>query len=516
MGIPLNFRIMAYYNKNIAIETALDIKAEILINATPQETRVALIENGLLQEIHIERAQKKGLAGNIYKGVIERVLPGMQAAFVDIGLERAAFLHVSDVLPIQEELVEPIDLNSAYAEIHNWLKEGQELLVQVIKDPIGSKGARLTTHLSIASRYLVYMPDLPQVGVSLRLDDSAERNRLKTILNELLPQDALRGYIIRTAAEGVAQEVLLQDQKFLEKLWELITKKSKKTKARQMVYEELPLAKRAVRDMVNASVEKVRVDQPQLFEELLTFSQQFVPENASKLELISYKMPIFDRYGIEEELQKNLKRHVDLKSGGYLVIDQTEAMTTIDVNTGSFTGSLNLGETVFKTNLEAAQAVARQLRLRNLGGIIVVDFIDMTEKEHKEQVLSALQRALAADSAKIRMSDFTEFGLVQITRKRIHESLLRELCELCPECAGRGMVKTAETLAYDLCRDIEREVNAFGMRTGFLIVAAPSVVNWLMEEAPNLLAELEVSLSVPIKLKAEQNYTREQYDIVPL
>ena len=494
----------------------MDIKAEIMVNATPQETRVALIENGLLQEIHIERAQKKGLVGNIYKGVIERVLPGMQAAFVDIGLERAAFLHVSDVLPIQAELLEPIDLNSAYAEIHNWLKEGQELLVQVIKDPLGSKGARLTTHLSIASRYLVYMPDLPQIGISLRLEDQVERERLKAVLQALLGEGAPKGYIIRTVAEGVSEEILTNDQRFLQKLWDVISKKAKKTKARQMVYEELPLAKRAIRDMVNSNVEKVRVDQQQLFDELLAFSQQFVPENASKLELISYKMPIFDRYGIEEELQKNLKRRVDLKSGGYLVIDQTEAMTTIDVNTGSFTGTLNLGETVFKTNLEAAQAIARQLRLRNLGGIIVLDFIDMNEGEYQEQVLTALKRALAYDSAKTRVSDFTEFGLVQITRKRIHESLLRELCEPCPECAGRGMVKTAETLAYDICRDIEREVNAFGMRASFLIVAAPLVVNWLMEETPNLLAELEVSLGVPIKLKAEQNYTREQYDIVPL
>lgn len=492
----------------------MDVKAEILINANKEETRVALIENGLLQELSIERSSKKGLVGNIYKGVVERVLPGMQAAFVDIGLLRSAFIHVSDILPLQTDLGAPVDLNSAYAEIGRWLKEGQSVMVQVLRDPIGTKGARLTTHLSLASRYLVYMPDLPQVGVSIRLEDTLERERLKHVINNSL--GIAQGYIVRTAAEGASDEVLARDQQFLLKLWDVVNQKIKKAKVGQVVYEELPLAKRALRDMANINVEKVRIDDEVLFAELQVFSQQFVPEVHSKLELVSQKTPIFDRYGIEEELQKTLRRQVDLKSGAYLVIDQTEAMTTIDVNTGSYIGSLNLEETIFKTNLEATHMIARQLRLRNLGGLIVVDFIDMSEASHKEQVLLAFSIALHLDSAKVNVSDFTEFGLVQVTRKRTHESLLRELCEPCPECEGRGMVKTPETLVYDICRDIHREVNVFGARSGFLVLASVDVVDWFMEEIPNLLAELETSIKVPVKLKAEQHYTREQYDIIPL
>lgn len=489
-----------------------DLKTEILINITAHETRVAVIENGLLQEIHIERHKQKGIAGNIYRGKVERVLPGMQAAFVNIGLEKSGFLHLSDVLPLKDtDSTETLqDLN-----IQDWLHEGEEVLVQVMKDPLGSKGARLTKHLSLASRYLVYMPDLPEIGVSTRLEKVKERERLKAALEHILG-DASKGFIIRTAAEDASEEALAKDREFLEKLWEATQKKAKKVRTGTLIYEDLPLYKKVIRDMVHPFVEKIRVDDETIFEELLTFSKQLVPEAYEKLESIRSKTPLFERYGVEEELQRNLKRRVDLKSGGYLVIDQTEAMTTIDVNSGSFVGALSHSDTIFKTNLEAADMIARQLRLRNLGGIIVVDFIDMTLEEHRAQVLNVLNNAFLQDHSRVRVGQFTEFGLVQIIRKRTHESLLRELCQVCPECEGRGMVKTPETLAYEICRDLQREIEHYQPESGLLVVAAEEVISWLLEELPELLAELELTWGLPIRLKAESQYTREQYDIVPL
>lgn len=492
-----------------------ELKTEILMNITPHETRVAVIENGLLQEIHLERLQKKGLLGNIYKGRVSRILPGMQAAFVDIGLERAGFLHISDVVPLQESR-EPAS-QDLFQDLHlqDWLKEGEDILVQVIKDPIGSKGARLSKHLSLASRYLVYMPDLPQVGVSMRIGREEERARLKGMLEKLLTQGQKGGFILRTAAEDAAEEMLAREADFLQKLWLSIQNGVKKIK-QGIVYEDLPLSKKVIRDMVNPSVEKIRVDDQVVCQELQAFSKQFVGEALEKIEWVNSKMPIFERYGIEEELQRNLLRRVDLKSGGYLVIDQTEAMTTIDVNSGSFVGALSHEETIFKTNLEAAQMIARQLRLRNLGGIIVLDFIDMHEVDHRAQVLSLLKTAVAYDHSRIKIGEFTEFGLIELTRKRTHESLLRELCEPCSECNGRGMIKTPETLAYEIGRDLQREAQNFRPQEGFLVIASKDVVNWLMDEAPSLFSEWESLLQLSIKVKLEPQYTREQYDIVPL
>ncbi len=498
--------------KTISFIVNTELKTEILLNITPYETRVAVIEHGLLQEVHLERHKDKGITGNIYRGKVERVLPGMQAAFVDIGLEKSGFLHLSDVLPLKST-EDATTLQNL--KIEDWLHEGEEFLVQVMKDPIGSKGARLTKHLSLAARYLVYMPDLPEIGISTRLEEAKERERLKAALEHILGGSP-KGFIIRTAAEDASEEALGKDREFLEKLWEVIQKQAKKGKQPGLVYEDLPLSKKVIRDMVNPSVEKIRVDSTKLFEELGSFSKQFVPEAYTKLELTRTRMPLFERYGVEEELQRNLKRRVDLKSGGYLIIDQTEAMTTIDVNSGSFVGALSHDETIYRTNLEAAQVIARQLRLRNLGGIIVVDFIDMDTEEHRAAVLHVLNNAFLQDHSRVRIGQFTEFGLVQIIRKRTHESLLRELCEVCPECEGRGMVKTAETLAYEICRELQREAQNYQPEAGFIVIATDEVINWLMEESPELLAELELSLGILVRLKAEAQYTREQYDIVPL
>ena len=489
-----------------------ELKTEILINTTSTETRVAVIENGLLQEIHIERHKRKGLLGNIYRGKVERVLPGMQAAFVNIGLDKAAFLHLSDVLPLKETNA-PETLQGL--KIQDWIHEGEEFLVQVMKEPIGTKGARLTKHLSLASRYLVYMPDLPEIGISTRLEQAKERERLKAALTHILGNSA-KGFIIRTAAEDAIEEELAKDREFLEKLWEVIQKQAKKSKTDRLVHEDLPLSKKVIRDLINPSVEKIRVDSEMTFDALYAFSKQLLPQAMEKLELVRTKTPLFERYGVEEELQRNLKRHVELKSGGYLVIDQTEAMTTIDVNSGSFVSALSHDETIYKTNLEAAQMIARQLRLRNLGGIIVVDFIDMDTEEHRAQVLQVLNNTFLQDHSRVRIGQFTEFGLVQIIRKRTHESLLRELCEVCPECAGRGMVKTPETLAYEICRELKREAQSYQPEAGFIVVAGEEVINYLMDEAPEILAELELALGLLIRLKAEPQYTREQYDIVPL
>ncbi|MDF2940770.1 MAG: ribonuclease, Rne/Rng family [Gammaproteobacteria bacterium] len=490
------------------------IKTEILINISPRETRVAIIENGLLQEVHVERANLRGIVGNVYKAKVVRVLPGMQAAFVDIGLYRAGFLHVSDVMPFRKEEEGTIDFNSSEADVRNWLHEGQELLVQVVKDPLGTKGARLTTHLSVASRYLVYMPDLHHIGVSMRLENEQERTRLQTLMAKILNTQEPRGYIIRTVAEGISDEALAHDMVFLEKLWQSIKEKAGQVQAPGIVYEDLPLVKRSMRDMVNHTVEKVRVDSLPTYENLLEFVKEFVPGVAEKLEFFAGEMPIFEMYGVESELQKALKRKVPLKSGGYLVIDQTEAMTTIDVNTGAYVGNLNLEETIFKTNLEAVQVIGRQLRLRNLGGIIILDFIDMTEEDHKQQLLSALEKVLARDHAKTSISSLSELGLVQMTRKRTQESLAQQLCEICPECEGRGSVKTAQTISYEIFREIVRESKFYDTAQGFLILASDAIIDWMMDEESQALGELETSLGRPIRLKVEPSYIREQYDIV--
>ncbi len=478
---------------------------EILINVTPPETRVAVIENGVLQELIVERTGKRGLVGNIYKGQVCRVLPGMQAAFVDAGLARAAFLHASD-----------INLgNGVRSEnITELVREGSEVVVQVVKDPLGTKGARLTTNISIPSRYMVYMPNMQNVGVSQKIEDELERLRLREILNRYAESEGLNGgFIARTAAEGSDEFALRADMQFLHRLWESIQERAATARAKELIHEDLPLAVRALRDLVGPEVEKVRIDSRSSWRKAVQFAKQFIPEMTARIEYYPGERPLFDLYGVEDELQKALERKVELKSGGHLVIDQTEAMTTIDVNTGAFVGHRTLEETIFKTNLEAAQSICRQLRLRNLGGIIIIDFIDMTDDEHKRQVMRALERCLAKDHAKTHISEVSMLGLVEMTRKRTRESLEHVLCEPCPCCSGRGTLKTAETTCYEIFREILREARQFDVES-LLVLASQEVIERLLDEESQNLAELEQFIGKPIKLQAEALYTQEQFDVV--
>ena len=481
---------------------------EILINVTPRETRVAMVENGVLQEVFIERASRLGLVGNIYKGKIQRVLPGMQAAFVDIGLERTAFLHASDIF--QGNGGEKKEDN-----ILNLVRQGQDILVQVVKDPLGSKGARLTTHLSIAARFLVFMPGQEHIGVSQKIEGEDERQHLREIITALAGEIGQGGYIVRTVAERMSEAELRSDMEFLHKLWAEIQERAKSLPAGSLVHEDLRLLMRTMRDQVGAEVEKVRIDSRENYEKVLKFASKFIPELAPRIEYYPGERPIFDLYNIEDEIQKALGRKVQLKSGGYLIIDQTEAMTTIDVNTGAFVGHRNLEETIFKTNLEATQAIARQLRLRNLGGIIILDFIDMSEPEHRAQVMRALERSLERDRAKSHICEVSGLGLVEMTRKRTRESLEHVLCEPCPTCEGRGSVRTAETVCYEIFRELLREARQFDAQQ-FLVLASQEVVDIMLDEESTSVAELEEFIGKPIRFQVETLYTQEQFDVVLL
>lgn len=494
---------------------------ELLVNVTPRETRVAVVENGMLQELHIERGSQRGVVGNIYKGKVQRVMPGMQAAFVDVGLERAAFLHANDIFrsaPL--DAVAGDDAPAAappqmQVPIADLLRDGAEVVVQVVKDPIGSKGARLTTQISIPSRYLVLLPRSKVVGISARIEDEAERARLKALMAELTDGGAGHGYIVRTNAEGQPAEALAEDIAYLGRVWALVERNAADAKVGSRVYEDLSLPLRAVRDLIRRDVDTVKVDSRETCERLREFAARYMPALADKVEHYTGARPIFDMYGVEDEIQRALDKQVPLKSGGYLVIDQTEAMTTVDVNTGSFLGQRNLEETVYRTNLEAAQAVARQLRLRNLGGIIIIDFIDMRDAEHRRQVLRTLEKSLLKDHAKTTVYDFSPLGLVEMTRKRTVESLERQLCEPCHECGGRGMVKTAETVTYEVFREIVRAVRQFDAAR-LLVIASPKVVARITDEESNAVAELEEFIGKSIRFQADTQYLQEQFDVVLL
>ncbi|MDN3552751.1 ribonuclease G [Halomonas almeriensis] len=485
------------------------MSGEVLINLTPMETRVAVVENGVLQEAFIERARRRGIVGNIYQGRVVRVLPGMQAAFVDIGLDRAAFIHAHEVMPPGT----PADEQSSISQL---LQEGQPLVVQVTKDPIGSKGARLTTHLSVPSRYLVYMPDSPHSGVSQRIEDDAERERLRGRVEAALAEQTLEvkgGFIVRTAAEGVTDEELAGDMHFLLRLWRKVSERRIDAPAPSVLYDDLPLFMRTLRDVMRDDIEKVRIDSRENHVKLLEFAEEFMPNAVNRIEHYAGERPIFDLFSVEDEIQKALARKVQLKSGGYLVIDPTEAMTTIDVNTGGFVGHRNLEETIFKTNLEAATTIARQLRLRNLGGIIIIDFIDMEDTEHQRQVLRVLEKVLERDHAKTKCTGVTELGLVQLTRKRTRESLEQTLCEPCPACEGRGTLKTPESVCYEIFREILREERAYSAET-YTVLAAQSVVDRLLDEESAAVADLEEFIGKTIRFQVELHYSQEQYDIV--
>jgi ribonuclease G len=490
--------------------------AEILINVSPREVRAALVENGVLQEIFLERANRRGLISNIYKGRVSRVLPGMQAAFIDIGLERTAFLHASDIVhPAVGEngqLDAPL-VKGDTEDIQALVTEGGEILVQVLKDPLGTKGARLTTFVTIPSRYLVYMPNGRGVGISARIEDETERHRLREAATQFLRPNEPGGYIVRTAAEGATPDALRADMLFLEKLWAVLCEKAAVARPGNLVHEDLPLAVRVLRDVMSSGVDKVSVDHAETHQRMREFVRTFMPDRVERIELYQADRPIFDLYGIEDEIQKSLDRKVPLKSGGYVIFDQTEAMTTIDVNTGAYVGHRTLEETIFRTNLEAAVAIARQLRLRNLGGIIIVDFIDMEEEEHRKQVLQALEKALANDHAKNHISSVSPLGLVEMTRKRTRESLEHMLCAACPTCEGRGFVKTTETVCYEIFREILRQSRQFEFQE-LMVLAHQDVIERLLDEESSALAELEVHTRKPIRLQTEALYQQDQYDVV--
>ncbi len=480
---------------------------DILINFTPQETRVAVMAQGVVQELHIERTAGRGYVGNVYLGRICRILPGMQSAFVDIGLDRTAFLHIADVRQARDA--------GGDKPIEKVLTEGQSIIVQVIKDPIGSKGARLSTQVSIAGRMLVYLPQEKHIGISQRIGDEVDREALRIRLESLIPADESGGYIVRTIAEQACDTEFAADIAYLRKIWRDILAKAQTSAPPTWIYRELMLAERVLRDFVHPETTRIVVDSRETLQKLQTFASEYTPAVAGLIEHYDGERPLFDLHGVEDEIEKALSRRVDLKSGGYLIFDQTEAMATIDVNTGGFVGVRNFDETVFKTNLEAAQTIARQLRLRNLGGIIIVDFIDMENAEHRQAVLEELQKALERDHTRLTVNGFTALGLVEMTRKRTRESLAHVLCEPCPTCTGRGEVKTPRTIAYDIFRELMREARQFNARE-YRVLACPAVIDLLLDEESQGLAMLSGFIEKPVSLQAEPSYAPEQYDIVLL
>lgn len=482
---------------------------DILINVTPFETRVALVEQGAVQELHIERSIQRGHVGNLYLGKVVRVLPGMQSAFIDIGLERAAFIHVADLRQNRTER----SVGAPLTPIEKLLFEGQSLIVQVVKDPLGTKGARLSTHLSIAGRMLVYLPYEPHVGVSQKIDGEKERFTLRERVQSLMATDEAGGFIVRTQAEGATDDELCADQAYLSTLWATIQQRAKSQPSPSVLYTDLTLAQRVLRDMVNPSTGSILVDSRTTTQELCEWAATYTPSVHDRIRHYSGERPLFDTANVDEEIARALSRRVDLKSGGYLIIDQTEALTTVDVNTGGFVGGRNFDDTIFKTNLEAAVALARQLRLRNLGGIIVVDFIDMDNAEHRTAVVNELGKAMGKDRTRITIGGYSQLGLVELTRKRTRDSLANQLCEPCPACQARGNVRTPRTLCYEILREILREARQFNPRE-FRILASQAIVDLFLEEESQHLAMLEDFIGKPISLEVEAQYFQEQYDIV--
>ena len=479
---------------------------EILINVTPQETRVAVVQQGIVQEVQIERASARGLLGNICMGRVVRVLPGMQSAFIEIGGARAAFLHVADIWGQRQD-------GSDAKPIEKLLAEGQNLLVQVVKDPIGTKGARLSTQVSIAGRLLVYLPQESRIGISQRIEDEKERLHLREKLQQILPPDITGGFIIRTMAETASERELRADVEYLCKLWKDIEARAGAAAPAALLYQDLNLSQRVLRDFANEETTRILIDSRETFQKVEAFALEFMPNVAARLEHYAGTRPIFDLYGVEDEIEKALARRVDLKSGGYLIIDQTEALTTVDVNTGGFVGVRSFDDTIFKTNLEAAQVIARQLRLRNLGGIIIVDFIDMDSEEHRNAVLNEFRKALAADRTRMTVNGFTQLGLVEMTRKRTRESLAHVLCEPCPVCEGRGELKTAQTICYQILRELLREARQFQARE-YRILASQQVIDMFLDEESQSLAMLSDFIGKPVSLLVESQYNQEQFDIV--
>ena len=495
------------------------MQQDILINFSPQETRVAIVETGAVQELHVERSLERGLVGNVYLGKVARVLPGMQSAFIDIGLERAAFLHVADLMSsVAARHADDKGEPAPVVPIEKQVFEGQSLLVQVIKDPIGTKGARLSSQISIAGRLLVFLPQDQHIGVSQKIpfeQREALRSRLQGLADAAAVDGKTGGFILRTNGEDASDTELGEDIAYLRKTWARIKEASTRLPPKSLLHQDLSLLQRVLRDLVSETTQTIRIDSAEQFKKLQTFGQEFMPSAVDKLQLYKGERPIFDLFNIDEEVGKALGRRVELKSGGYLIVDQTEALTTVDVNTGGFVGARNFDETIFKTNLEAAGAIARQLRLRNLGGIVIADFIDMTREDHREAVLAEFRKQLARDRVKTMVSGYSALGLVEMTRKRTRESLAHMLCEPCPVCDGKGSVKTARTVTYDILREILREARQFNPRE-FRVIASPDVIDILLDEESQHLAGLSDFIGKPISLQAEGAMSQEQYDIVLL
>lgn len=505
------------------------MSSEILINVRPVETRVAYIENGVLTDLKIERKIAPTLVGSVHRGKVLRVLPGMQAAFVDIGLDRAAFLYVGDVRgDIDSEQADflddeqPVDkgdeksvggndaTNAAKPRIQELLSEGQQILVQVAKDPLGSKGARITTHISLPGRHVVYMPTLHHLGVSRRIEDPAERDRLRNIIEQIQPK---AGVIVRTAGEGASEASLRADIEYLNRLWQEVHKAYEKKKQPGLIHAELDVELRALRDLLSEEVSKVIVDDEQSYDKIRTFIKQFMPQYEKKIVLYAEPRPLFDEYEIDLEISRSMERKIWLKSGGYIVIDEAEALVVIDVNTGRFVGKKDLEDTILKTNLEAVREIAHALRVRNVGGIIIIDFIDMEKESHREKVLEALRDALQTDRARTAVVSMSNLGLVEMTRKRIRPSLIKTLCEPCEYCEGRGYVKQKATIAHEIFRDLEREGARESENATSLVHCNPAVGDWIYEEESEMLEYVEKKIGRSVVLKLEPGYHLEQYEI---
>ena len=485
---------------------------EIIISVSDLETRVAVVEQGLLQEVFIERFHTRSTVGNIYKAKVARILPGMQSAFVDIGQSRTAFMHITDLVDSHELVMHERGEDPEHPPITDVIHDGQEFLVQVTKEPISTKGARVSASISLASRYLVYMPETSHIGISQRIEDEPERNRLKTLLEQIHEPSRGDGFIVRTASERAEECESLRDAELLRARWEAI-KSEASTPAPALVYEDLPLHLRVMRDIINKDTAKILVDNEAIFELLAKFLNDFIPEKRDCLELITDSVPLFDAHNLEDQIEVALKQKVPLKSGGYLIIDQTEAMTTVDVNTGAYVGRRDLEETIYRTNLEAAAAIPRQLKLRNIGGIVIIDFIDMLDEEHKRQVLRTLEKGQQSDRVKWNITEISELGLVEMTRKRTSESLLKMMCEPCDACGGRGFVKTSESICLEIYRELRRKAVHFKDRE-FLIMASQAVIDRLLDEDSATVAELANHLGSKVRLQVESSYSQEQFDVV--
>ena len=488
------------------------LNEEIYINVTPFETRVALIYQGAVQELHMERSAQKGQVGSVFLGRVVRVLPGMQSAFVDIGLERAAFIHIADV---RENRLERSAGVTSTTPIEKIFFEGQSLMVHVIKDSLGTKGARLSTQISLAGRLLVYLPHDPHIGVSQKITVESNRQALRDRVQAMVPSSHKGGFIIRTQAEDADDEALQADINYLIQLWGNIQSATKTAKAPSLLYQDLSLPERVLRDIATPKTQKILVDSRLACQKMRDWAGIYTPTSIEKITHYSGERSLFDLANVEEELKRALARRVDLKSGGYLIFDQTEALTSIDVNTGGFVGGRNFNDTVYRNNLEAAQAIARQLRLRNLGGIIVIDFIDMSDPEHQEAVLEALKRALADDRTRTTVSEFSQLGLIEMTRKRTRDALSNHLCEPCPTCDSRGRILTARSICYEILREILREAKQFNPRE-FRVLASQSVIDLFLEDESQHLAMLGDLIGKPITLTASTDCHQEQYDIVLL